>query len=90
MRVKGPNDPLAEALRSLPIPALDERVSERVRALAKAHVAKRSEGGVSLRLTLAGALVPGLLSSAAGAHVAASVTVVNDVFLDGRKPSSDS
>jgi hypothetical protein len=90
MRLKGPNDPLAEALRALATPALDERLSDRVRALARSHLERATDGGVRTRLTLAGALVPGLLCSAAAAHVAASVAVVNDVFLDGNKPSSDS
>jgi hypothetical protein len=88
--MKGPNDALAEALRALALPPLDERISERVRGLAKAHLAKPPEAGVPVRLALAGALVPGLLGSAAAAHVAASVIVVNDIFIEGRKPSSDS
>jgi hypothetical protein len=77
------DDPLAAALLSLPAPELDEAVAARVKARARAHLAPapvQTTAVARLRLTLAGALVPGLLASAATDHVAETVRAVDQVF----------
>ena len=65
-------DALAAILRELPVPALDAAVAERVRRLARAHLAPPPPAAplaLRFRLTLASSAVPALMTTAAAAHL---------------------
>jgi hypothetical protein len=75
------DDPLICALRALPTPALADERSARVLARARAHLEPAaSESAGRLRLTVARALVPGLLAATAVDHVAETIKAVDAVY----------
>lgn len=86
--MKDKHDPLAEALDEIPTPALDAKLAETVLSLARGHLAAPpppvSSAG-RLRLTLASALVPGLLAVVATEKLAETVAVVDEVYGADRK-----
>jgi hypothetical protein len=78
-------DALAAALRGMGAPPLDPGLAERTLARARAHLAPASDAASParrLRLTLAGALVPGLLASAAVDRAAETVAAIEQIYGD--------
>jgi hypothetical protein len=85
-----PEDPQSDAaIAELPAPALDERFSARVLAMAKRELAtaEPQRAATRLRLAVQGALVPALLTSAAGCRTVLTAETVERAF--GAAPVGD-
>jgi hypothetical protein len=75
-------DQVAAEIDDLPVPELEEGFSARVLAMARAELApaERPTAAARVRLAVRGALIPALLTSAAGCRAVLTVETVEEVF----------